>query len=274
MLRIDAAIQATARALPAKLALGESQSGPATRTITLANDAGTDVTYTVSKVDTIDNDPGTFTPIADYAESTVSFSASTLTVRAGRTASVRVTISPSADLPDGSLYGGYVVFTPADEAHTIRVPYAGYKGDYQSIKVLQPTALDFPWLAKLDPASGNLFKQIEGATFNVTAGDLPVFLAHLDQQAYTFRIRIYDAAGREWGYAAAENFEVRNTTATGFFGWTWDGSTTVGILNQRPFATVPAGTYTAQIQVLKANGNPFNLADWETWTSPSFNVVR
>jgi minor extracellular serine protease Vpr len=37
---------------------------------------------------------------------------------------------------------------------------------------------------------------------------------------------------------------------------------------------VKNGTYVAKISVLKALGNPFNPAHWETWTSPVILIQR
>lgn len=53
----------------------------------------------------------------------------------------------------------------------LRVPYAGYKGDYQSIPTIVPTASNYPWVARYGgtDASGNLI------------WDKPGALGHLDQ---------------------------------------------------------------------------------------------
>ena len=77
-----------------------------------------------------------------------------LSVPSRGTATVDVTIAANAALPDRSLYGGYIRFTPVGTGTPMSVPYAGFKGDYQSTVVLTPTANGFPWLAKL--AGGHL----------------------------------------------------------------------------------------------------------------------
>ena len=41
------------------------------------------------------------------------------------------------------------MLTPQGGGETLRVPYAGFKGDYQITQVLTPTANGFPWLAQL-----------------------------------------------------------------------------------------------------------------------------
>ena len=59
-------------------------------------------------------------------------------------------------------------------APVLRVPYAGYNGDYQAIQVLTPTPAGFPWLAKLVGTS--LFNQPNGATFTLQGDDVPFIL--------------------------------------------------------------------------------------------------
>ena len=72
------------------------------------------------------------------------FSAPSVTVPAHGPATISVTITADpveGDLPTGGLYGGYLVFEgPRQNLDSVfSVPYAGYKGDYQSIVAI-PTA--------------------------------------------------------------------------------------------------------------------------------------
>src|SRR5262249_50126665 len=101
----------------------------------------------------------------------VAFDPATVSVAAGGQATVSVTITADATLADGSLFGGYLVLTPRGDGSVIRVPYAGYKGDYQAIQVLTPTSNGYPWLAKKNGASFE--DQREGATFTLKNGDVP-----------------------------------------------------------------------------------------------------
>jgi hypothetical protein len=68
-----------------------------------------------------------------------------------------------------------------------------------------------------------------------------------------------------------DNYLPRNSTATGFFSWTWDGTTFNKGGNAKP---VPNGQYVVKLSVLKALGNVDNAADWETWTSPVVTIQR
>jgi hypothetical protein len=268
MLDIDDAILATTTVMPSELALGESQAGPATRTITVRNNGSAAVTYNLSHAAALATGPNTFTPSFFSAPALVTFSAPDVTVPAGGEASFNVTISPLAALADRSQYGGYIVLTPAAGGQTYRVPYAGIKGDYQSIVALAPTAFGFPWLARL--SGGSYVNQPSGGTFTMTGGDIPYFLVHLDHQVRQLRIDIYGVDGRAWQRAYDLQYMPRNSTSTSFFALPWDGVTVAGVRQ----VGLPDGDYVAKLSVLKALGNSSNPAHWENWTSPVITIDR
>jgi Fn3-like domain (DUF1034). len=55
-------------------------------------------------------------------------------VPSGGTASVDVTIPrPDFGAANKVVYGGYIKFTPQGGGQILRVPYAGFGGDYQGI---------------------------------------------------------------------------------------------------------------------------------------------
>jgi subtilisin family serine protease len=274
MLDIPGAVSARAMVEPSELALGESEAGPATRTLTIRNIGHTDTTYSLTHVPALATGPNTFTPAFFAAFASVSFSAANVTVPAGGSASVDVTVTAPTSLADKGLYGGYVVLTPQDGGLTLRVPYAGFKGDYQSIQVLTPTANGFPWLAKLNGDS--LFNQPTGATYSLANGDIPYFLVHLDHQARRVRLEAFDAKkGKDWHKVSDDEFLPRNSTATGFFSFTWDGTTFTGKAGEpNRLFTVPNGQYVVKVSVLKALGDPDNPAHWESWTSPVITIAR
>ncbi|HET9822113.1 MAG TPA: S8 family serine peptidase, partial [Burkholderiaceae bacterium] len=132
MLDIDDAILATTRVEPAKIAAGESAAGPFAQVLRLENKSGSPVTYNLSAVNALSTGSNTFTPAFNASNASVNFSAGSVTVPANGSASVTATITgPSG--PAGGLYGGYVVLTDAtDASKVLRVPFAGYIGDYQA----------------------------------------------------------------------------------------------------------------------------------------------
>jgi len=276
MLQIDKAILATAGVTPGKLALGESQSGPATRTLTITNGGSSPVTYTLSSVEAL-SVANTFSPAAYGSDATVAFSAPTVTVPPGKSANVTATITPPTG-PDKAQYGGYIVLS-GDNGTKLRVPFAGFVGDYQSIQALTPTPYGFPWLAVL--YLGNLY-QVTGPqdwVYSLVGDDVPYFLIHFDHQVQQLQAIILDAKTRAPVHPVFNKFLVdsylpRNSTSTGFFAFAWDGTRMQSNGNHNMTKPVPNGQYVIVIKALKANGNPANPAHWETWTSPVVAIQR
>jgi minor extracellular serine protease Vpr len=270
MLDIDDAILATTVISPAKISTGESQAGAFSQKLTIENKGTTAVTYTLSHAPALSSGPNTFTVGASTGFATVTFSAASVTVPAGGTAKVTVTITANAALPDLSQYGGYIVFTPQGGGQVYRVPYAGLKGDYQTKIVLTSGGYGLPWLSVLYAGSYYQVTDPSDWTFTMQGSDIPFFLVHFDHQSALFRMEIFSSTGRAWHRAYNETWMGRNSTSTSFFAFPFDGVTFAGSRTYQ----VPDGTYYALLSVLKANGNPDIPSDWETWTSPMFVIDR
>lgn len=280
MLDIIGVIQNTATVSPSQLALGESAAGSSLKTMTVTNRSGAPVTYTISHVASLAAGPNTTTG-SSYnisgtydAPATVSFSQTTLTVPARGTAKFSATITANSTLVDRGLYGGYIVLTPTNGTAPLRVPYAGFKGDYQSTVVLTPTANGFPWLATL--ASGSYTNQPSGATYTMADGNIPYFLVHYDHLSRKVILEAFDAdSGKSWHRVSMEEYVTRSSTPTGFFAYAWDGTTFRGKgQNPKAWTTVPNGRYVVKMSVLKALGDESVASDWETWTSPVITIAR
>ena len=275
LIRVDQAVLTKASVWPSRLALGET-TGPTVRTVTLKNDGDEAVTYDVSHqpgVSTV----GTYGTPAALSQTAVppnaTFSAQNVTVPAHGTATVDVTIEPNPNLADKGVYGGYLRFTQAGSETSLRVPYIGFKGDYQSIVTLVPTAQGFPWLSRQTSATA-YGKMAAGAVFSMAAGigNVPAMTVHLDHQVALLKVDIFEAGGlqKPWGTAYSYSHVGRNADPTGTFSFTWNGTTTKG----KSTLTVPNGNYVMKLSVLKALGDSSNPAHWETWTSPSFKIER
>jgi minor extracellular serine protease Vpr len=266
MVKIDKAIKATTKVEPGKLELGESEAGPATRTLWVYNNSSQAVTYNLSHSPALSTGGSTFTPSFFTGFASVEFSNSSLTVPAGGSASFEVTITANPGLPDRSQYGGYIV-VDSDEG-TYRVPYAGFKGDYQSILVLNPAASPFG-NPILRPSL--TFGPSVPVKFNPDVGEVAWFLVHLDHQVRLLRMTVKDAhTGKNWYRALELEYVGRNSTPTAFFALPWDGITTMG--NQS--VVVPNGDYIVILEVLKALGDSSNPNHWESWTSPVITIDR
>jgi subtilisin family serine protease len=284
MIKIADAIQATTLVQPGKLSLGEFEAGsaPIVRTLTFTNNGTSAVTYDLSHTPALATGGSTYAPSFFAGFASVSFSAPSVTVPAGGTATVNASIVPSVGLADRSQYGGWVVATPQGGGRELRVPYSGFKGDYQSIQVLVPTTQAYPWLAKI--VAGAYVKQAAGVTFTMQGDDFPVVLYHFEHQARRLEIAVHDAATGQpvhpvFHTVAAGDYLGRNSGATTFFGIIWDGTrihsnSSNGHDDNVKFKDVPDGQYVLVLKVLKALGDANNPAHWETWTTPAFTIDR
>lgn len=265
MLQIDKAIEATAKIEPGKLSLGESAGGPATRTLTIENNSAFTATYTFSHAPALSTTGSTFSPGFTTGSATVTFSTPSITILGKSKGTVDVTITANPALADKSQYGGYVVFTPVGGGQVYRVPYAGFKGDYQAILVLNPAASNFgnPLLR----SSLTTFGPSGPITINPGTGQVAYVLFHLDQQVRYIRLEVFEAAtGRAYGRVFQQNYVGRNSTAMSFFVLTWDGKDRRGV-------PVPNGTYVLRFSLLKALGTDADPSHIESWTSPPITVT-
>ena len=297
MLDIDDAIASTTTIAPGKLSLGEGMGG--SRTLTLSNRGSAAVTYDLSDVVAISTGAQTFGPLLNdfwLPETTVTFSSPSVTVPAGGIATVGVTIAadPLEDgIPTNGLYGGYLVFTDhANPGSVYRVPYAGFKGDYQSI-VAMPTG---PIVAKRNAPFEKAQQTYAAAAANevwtlASPDEVPNILIHFDHQVRLLELQVVDAASGNPVHPVFSNYLERNWVARNqvrppaggpyasdenVFAFPWDGTRMhdngKGTADHRK--TVPDGQYKIVARALKALGDPANPADWEVKASSTITIDR
>jgi minor extracellular serine protease Vpr len=302
MLNIRAAVESKALVTPSKLALGESQAAPFVRTLTVQSMPGAakSVTYTLSHEPAASTGPSTFTPTFNTTgAATVTFGAPAVTVKTNQSASLNVTITANATLAERSLYGGYIVLT-GDDGSMLRVPYAGFKGDYQWIQVLTPVFAPAPGTPgisarQLGYASNqgaiasqystnllgyaftmaskpNLPANCTGCGFGPTTFlDVPYYLLHLNHQSQSATFTVYDSTGTTAvGLAFSDEFLPRNSTSTGFFAFAWDGFAGP----EGAQTMLPNGEYVMKLTLVKALGDAANPAHVETFTFGKVNIQR
>lgn len=290
MLDIDDAILATTSVAPGKLSLGESEAGPSTQTLTLTNDGDAAVTYELSHADGISTAGAPNNPEFFEGGATVEFSAPSVTVPAGGSATVDVTVTAPAE-PDLGQYGGWVVLTPA-EGEPLRVPFAGFVGDYQQLPILTDAGAGLPALADVTACDryvgvnctmgGEYDLLPDGATFSMTEGDYPVVVAHLEHAAQNVSLQLFHAradgtAGRPYAgrlnTVLSEDFVGRSEAATAFNAYTWDGTRPrAGGSDRR--VPVPDGRYVLRLTATKPLADPADPDHVETWDSPVIVVDR
>lgn len=297
LIQIDKAIKAATSATtvtPGKISLGENRSSYYKTTLKLVNNGTSTETYKLSLINSLNVGAAPTTYWYDYNNKKVSskFSANTISVKAGKTASVSVYIKQPS-LKTGWIYGGWVKLTKSDNSKSLVVPFAGMYGDYQKVKLLQDlydvgedgylyVAADLPSLAAPDGQGGyNLLTSSDGKhTFDLSDSEnTPYLLFHLDYPASDVYFNVYKATSS--GKKGSEVFGGYKTfMETGEMGR--DNSYYALPFNGKiPFnsatsagLTVPNGDYVLEIRALKALGNPKTSSHWETWTSPAFTINR
>jgi minor extracellular serine protease Vpr len=286
MVDIDDAIASTTTVTPGKLSFGEGTGGAGE--LSIANASSTAQTYALSHVAAVASGPNppAISPFAFgvfLGAQTATFSSPSVTVPAGGTGSVGVSIAVNpAALPNQAQYGGYVVLTRQSDGQVFRVPYAGLLGDYQSI-VAMPTRGNFPALGKeVAINSFALAAPTEVWTLE-NMSEVPNVLLHFDHQVRRLEIEVVDAASGArlhpvFSNVYEQDYLSRNQTATGFFAYPWEGgrlhSNGNGSKSGLAWKTVPDGTYKLNVRALKALGDSSNAAHWETWTSPAVTIDR
>jgi minor extracellular serine protease Vpr len=294
LLDVPGAVQATTVVSPSKLSLGEGVVGNAVLTIT--NKATTAKTYNLSSAPAVTPAP---TATTQYPFTFGSFlgpaatfgGATSVTVAAGAAATVPVSVNATG-LPEKALYGGYVVLTPAGGGAPLRVPYLGFRGDYQAIQAMGTAGCAMPLLARIGSASDKIecttpARTIDGAVAQPSGGtwaqpkrDPILVLYHLDHQATNVTLTLLDAAsgqpvtqGNRSPILQSIALHPRNSAATTFFLFTWDGTQAVSNRDTTKRKTTPGGTYKLRITLTKVKAlNDSRAAGTETWISPAITL--
>lgn len=206
------------------------------------------------------------------AEPEVSFEPETVELRPGESATVTATVAPSAELPEGSVFGGRVVAEPEDEEGVpLAAAYAGYFGEYLDIPVLDHP--DYPKLAvevDEDPETGEAeYRDIEdGETFGIAEGPLPTALVYLNHPPAVMEI---DLENLDTG-------EVVRWHREEFVGRSPGPDDTLPVDIEQVADALPgvleAGRWSVEVRVLKALGEEEDPEHWETWSSPAFTLVE
>lgn len=289
MLAIDAAVQAETAVTPGKLSLGESADGPVTETLTVRNDGDEDVTYELGHTDAITTtdsfDPGFF-----LGGASVDYGTETLTVPAGSTVELPVTIA-APEGPEYGQYGGFLTLTPED-GEPMHVPFAGMVGDYQGLTFLGDAGTGLPELAAvaecdrfvgLDCTMNAEYDLLaDGGTFGMSEpADMPAILVNLEYPVENLTFQLYRArpdgtpgapfAGRRNTVLSVDHLG-RSESSSAFTAYVWDGTRPVGRRGRS--VDVPDGDYILRMTALKPLGDPDNPDHVETWDSPVITIDR
>ena len=271
LLDVVGAVQSTTRIDQPSISLGEGEDGPRTVTVTVSNDAETDKTYTVGARHGIATGAPSYAPAFYAAPATVELGQSTVTVPAGGSAEVTVTLGEDFGT-DGMIYGGWLTLTGADEE--LSVPFAGLSGDYQALTVLDEMGMGLPVLGVSDGAGSVLLDPDGGHTYTMQDGDVPYVAYMFAYPVERLEVNAYRINGG--GKLKPVNPSVGSIDVADHLGrtaapsvYSWDG--TYALKNDKT-KSVKNGDYVLEFNVLKPLGDPENPEHWETFTSPEFTI--
>jgi subtilisin family serine protease len=263
------ALDAEACLYPTGVNTGDG-TGPRTFELQLTSRDSETRTYKLTHQSTIATTGDERDPGFNAAEPKVTFEPKTLDLHPGQTATVEVTVTPSPDLPLGSVFGGRITARP-DNGESLTAAYSGYQGDYLSIPVLEHP--DFPKLAAVvgqDPETREFdYRDIEdGETFSLTEGPDLAALIFLGHQVAELKITAENADTGERIEWEPEQYLQRSPGPDDAMGIHLQDLTA-----EQPDA-LHAGNWTLEVKVLKALGDESNPAHWEAWQSPAFTLTK
>ena len=272
LIDVDAAIGATTSVSASVLNLGESEHYPDgnTQEVTLTNRASRPVTYSLSHADAVTvtgaasaPEQGTSTPAAVSSDGTA------ITVPAGGSATLTVTITAPADAADGDLYGGWLVLTPDGGGDAVRIPYAGVAGNLAAAQVFG----DATAVVDLDGKAVNTGRYVFGDSTRTSEGayeDLPAVLIEplIPYRGAVLEVsRVYNDGTVSYLGPAAYDTEWRVRGQNPAFVWSGGYYDADGAIQQ-----APTGDYQLTVRVCPVGGDGTEATDWATWTSPEIAI--
>ncbi|GAA3478122.1 S8 family serine peptidase [Streptomyces yanii] len=267
-----------ASATPAKLALGDLEGRRQIRRVTVHNPTGHAVTYQVGQRAAVSAAPpytSHWQPDDAAGDAQVK-GVDRITVPAHGSGTVTVQFEQPDGVPQGTLFGGWVEFTPLGaDTPEVRVPYLGLAGDYDAVSAINPsfsainTTLDNPALRPGYFSFGRSTPITVDLTNTSTADDKAwVMLSHGYPLLERMRLQVVDARGKVVATPYDAPWVSRNSGAgTGMQFYGWDATTDDG-------SPAPTGTYRLRFVFDKALADPDQAPGTETWTSPEVTLVR
>jgi minor extracellular serine protease Vpr len=263
------ALDAEACLYPTGVNTGDG-TAPRTFELTLTSRDTTTRAYELTHQSTIATTGDERDPGFAAAEPKVTFEPKTLDLYPGQSATVQVTVEPSADLPLGSVFGGRITARP-ENGESLTAAYSGYQGDYLAIPVLDHP--EFPRLAAVveqDPVTHEFdYRDLEeGETFSLAEGPDLAALVYLGHQVSAMEISAENADTGEVVKWEPEQYLQRSPGPDDAMALHLEG-----LAAARPGAFEP-GQWTLHVKVLKALGDEANPAHWEHWQSPAFTLTE
>ncbi|KAG0262538.1 hypothetical protein DFQ27_002281 [Actinomortierella ambigua] len=288
MVNVLNAIRTTTTASPDKIELLDTVKGQKTISIKIKNSGKSTETYTLSHIpaDSLNSyAEGSSFPLlepevgADYAS--VRFSTPSITVRAGKTATVKVffiepTTGNAAKFP---IYSGFIIAKPKTKGSvSVSIPYAGLKGDFSKVPIHDVDS-GLPAVASI--AAGKVTVVQPGHKFDLTK-ESPVIFTRIGSHTPDMTIRVFDDKKNFVGYLASSNLgkasgwsgRDKDTDDFGrkvFRSWQWAGSV-YKTKEDTDTVKLPSGTYSIVVAAQRKFTVGNYPADYEIHNMGSYTI--
>ncbi|CAF1193289.1 unnamed protein product [Didymodactylos carnosus] len=281
LVQVGDAIFENSHVTPGKLSFNDSEHIQLRYKLTVKNDWETTITYTFSNIAAATVKPYNVTlqqyiplqPIlydSSGLKAKLTFFPQKLSIKAKGYRHVLVKVKPpELNLKDHQIYGGYIQITP-DKGKSLHVPYIGEVGNRRELPILNHSYsitynTSYPLLTDL---ANNVIDQKELYIFNRSDSTTqPTIKVPLLTGTAALNIYILNKNNKNVGLMLTRAYLPRDS-----YSFTWDGKVTHSI------TTVPAavqnGVYKMKLSVLKIFGNRGNRSDYETWISPTIQVLN
>ena len=285
MIQVDRAIQAEQSVTPGQVSVGDGAQ-PFQQSLTLHNDSDEAVTYSFEHEPTMATGWSTYAPgfpvgFDEEADEFFLFPAAVeapddVEVPANGSVELSITITPpfgSFDVVPNHQFGGYLTWA-ADEAQDLRVPYAGFDGDYQRMPLFGYVDAageiieQEPWLSRLD-GRGDIEQVGEGAQFNVRANRFPVVEAFFGHSPQHVTVTAIEHRTGDEHTAEVIDHHPRSPDPDARWPLLWDG-TVLDADGERVVA--PSGEYTLRLEAVRTLGDPDVDDHVDVWESPTFRI--
>jgi subtilisin family serine protease len=276
MLDIPGAVEAPAWITTGKLSVGESADGPRKFRVFVRNSTNGPLVYDLSNEGALATGANSFSPSFFDSFATLSFNKSTIKLTKKGWTHFDVTITAPAS-PVGGVYGGYIVLTPQGGGPLLRLPYAGYIGDYQAREILKDTFGGAVPSSFVDTSPDTAFSDDHFTYAN--PDEVPWLWFHLDHQAREMVVEVIaDPDGKaakhvfhtKWAFLRLD-YLARNSTANGYFAMPFDGN--VFKANGQSML-LPDGDYVMKVSVLKPLTDRNKVPNWESEFTNTFTIDR
>lgn len=268
---------------PGQISFNDTANAVKSVTLKVSNKGKTAITYTISNNQSLAVSPfdvanSGYTPLPAIsytnAAATLRFSTRRITVKPGKTVTVKVSVVPPKTSPKDHIhYGGFVQFKASGSAKTIHVPYFGVVGNNKDLPIFDTTLLGLYSNDLNTQYTSNETYVLDRSNLNATA---PAIVYRLLSGTAYIEAQLLDSKKEFIGYTETDlSYIPRNTLESGaqYYTTTWQGSyVPKGFKQTASSVAAPDGYYWIKFRALKQLGNPAKNSDYETWISPRIQL--